>query len=183
MTARSRFASLTAGLLARKGEAMPASVDSHADDVMVRGQSGWTSPWGAQAAAPPPPSPPSPPPFVPRARLETAGYTFDATPAAAPVVRPVAAILPPPLAALPPLKPEDACGGLPTCGDLNLPDPSKRFHVSVRLRKGLYVRLKLAAAQLHRPSQDIVGDALTAYFATLDPELFGDCACLRDNNG
>jgi len=59
-------------------------------------------------------------------------------------------------------------------------DPARRFHVSVRLKQSHFVRLKIASAQLRKPSQDIIGEALTAYFRTLDPNVFGDCACAAE---
>lgn len=64
----------------------------------------------------------------------------------------------------------------PTCAPEAQDD--RRFHVSVRLKRGRYLRLKLAAASLHKPSQDIIGEALDAYFAKLGPEVLGDCPCL-----
>ena len=59
-------------------------------------------------------------------------------------------------------------------------DPARRFHVSVRLKQNHFIRLKIASARLRKPSQDIVGEALTSYFRSLDQNLFGDCACARE---
>jgi hypothetical protein len=141
-----RFASLSAGLLARKGGAQPAmgSVAGHdprPPHALARVQ---PAPPPADFAWPPPvlakPEPPAPPPGP-------AACHFTQSCAAAP----------------------DAVA-----------DPSKRFHVSVRLRQSHFVRLKIASALLKKPGQDIVAEALSAYFARQDPGFFGDCACARE---
>ncbi len=149
-----RFASLTAGLLARKGEAHPASTVTYPEDMLVRSRLGWTSPWQGKAEEP-----------------------------AAPVVESTTA---PPLPRAKPAIADEPCSQGSAChlGDAPAaaPDPQKRFHVSVRLKRGHYIRLKLASAQLHRPSQDIIAEALTDWYARQDSALFGDCTCLDDGD-
>ncbi|BCW90064.1 hypothetical protein sos41_32320 [Alphaproteobacteria bacterium SO-S41] len=183
-----RFAALTSGLLARKGSAQPA-MTSHAGGN-PRAYHDELPPLHVPVAAQP--ITPAPEPFRPATTLSKAGYTFDATPAAAPATvtpQPVARMVPPPPRAVPPVMARAAeaavAAGCSTTGacavsDPTAADPARRFHISVRLRQAHFVRLKIASAQLRKPSQDIVGDALTAYFRTLDPAVFGDCACARE---
>lgn len=165
-----RFASLSSGLLARKGAAHPA-MSSHAggNPRPLREQVSFVT-----VQEPEPPAAPvavargfdaAPPPF-PSPSLRTSFVPSEAQFS-------IAASKPEPAA---------SCHSAAGCAiaDQTAVDPSKRFHVSVRLRQGHFVRLKLASAQLRKPSQDIVADALTAYFRSLDPSLFGDCACSRE---
>ncbi len=155
-----RFASLTSGLLARKGAAQPAMATHSGGNPRM-------------AAIETPPPAPAEPPFRPTAILARAGYTTEAPPPR-PAPAPVHAA---------PHAAEPACSGSSACavGDASgAADPARRFHVSVRLRQSHFVRLKIASAQLRKPSQDIVADALSAYFRLLDPKLFGDCACARE---
>lgn len=150
-----RFASLTAGLLARKGEAHPASTASFPEDMLVRSRQGWASPWQER-------SPPAP----------QADAQAEKQPDPLPKPQAVTTIS------------EELCVHGQGCqiGDAQAaaPDPQKRFHVSVRLKRGHYIRLKLASAQLHRPSQDIIAEALSDWYARQDAALFGDCACLHE---
>lgn len=152
-----RFASLTAGLLARKGEAHPASTATFPEDMLVRSRQGWTSPWderGGQEKIRPAP------------------------PAESPVHQPAEAA-PKQAVADEPCVHGHACqiGDAPVAA----PDPQKRFHVSVRLKRGHYIRLKLASSQLHKPSQEIIAEALADWYAKQDESLFGQCACLNDD--
>jgi hypothetical protein len=174
-----RFASLSSGLLARKGAAIPA-MTSHGGSSprSLREQVSFVTVQEPEPAAKPLPSPtpaarifepsaPPPPPF-PEQRIRTAFVPSE----------PAFRIAPSKSSS----EPAIGCGGEANCAvaEQVALDPAKRFHVSVRLRQGHFVRLKLASAQLRKPSQDIVADALTAYFRSLDPNLFGDCACSRD---
>lgn len=172
-----RFASLSSGLLARKGAAHPAMA-SHGggNHRPLREQVSFVTvqePEPAQAmptvaSAPAVPIELAPPLTQPL--LQPRGVSSPAETRFAAI-----AGRPKPAAAA-------SCNGAPACAvaDQAAVDPLKRFHVSVRLRQGHFVRLKLASAQLRKPSQDIVADALTAYFRSLDPSLFGDCACARE---
>jgi len=172
-----RFASLSSGLLARKGAAIPA-MSSHGggNPRPLREQVSFVTvqepePQPAMMVAAPvaktlEPAPP-PPPF-PEARIRTSFVPAEPSFRIAPTK--------------PRVEPAAVCKGEAACvvAEQVALDPAKRFHVSVRLRQGHFVRLKLASAQLRKPSQDIVADALTAYFRSLDPSLFGDCACSRE---
>ncbi len=173
-----RFASLSSGLLARKGAAQPAMTSHSGGNPRFIDEE------------PPPPAAPAAPvakpvvtpaAFPPAAKLARAGFLFESAPP--PSSAPPRSEAPRPT--LPPRGPEPGGGcGQPAaaCAVANASngDPARRFHVSVRLKQSHFVRLKIASAQLRRPSQDIIGDALTAYFRTLDPNVFGDCACAAE---
>jgi hypothetical protein len=145
-----RFASLSAGLLARKGAAAPAMA-THAG--------------GNPRLEMPPPEPVAPPAEFawppPKAMFQRAAEAPPAPPHA------------------PPPSPCLASAACSVSGEASA-DPSRRFHVSVRLKQSHFVRLKIASALLKKPGQDIVAEALSAYFATMEPGFFGDCACARD---
>lgn len=174
-----RFAALTSGLLARKGAAQPA-MTSHAGGNPRIYHDELPPLHVPEVRVAPAPVVVAPEPlFRPAKTLARAGYTFDATPAGAPppVPRAVAPAVARAAEATAP-----GCNAVPSCaaGDTAAADPARRFHISVRLRQSHFVRLKIASAQMRKPSQDIVGEALTAYFRTLDPAVFGDCACARE---
>ena len=183
-----RFASLSSGLLARKGAAQPAMA-SHAggnprffNEEPLELTPAAPAPQPPAAAAPVAVKPAAAQPsFPPTAKLARAGFSFESAPPPPPASpRPEAFKSP-----LPPRGTEQGGGcGQPAaaCSVANASnaDPSRRFHVSVRLKQSHFVRLKIASAQLRKPSQDIIGDALTAYFRTLDPNVFGDCACAAE---
>ncbi len=186
-----RFASLSSGLLARKGAAQPAMASHAGGNPRFYNEEPATEP---QAVKPPPPAapaaptasapvaPPAAPVFRPNAQLARAGFSFESAPPPASATPPRPEALRSPL---PPRATEQGGGcGQPAgaCGIASpaASDPARRFHVSVRLKQAHFVRLKIASAQLRKPSQDIIGDALTAYFRTLDPKVFGDCACAAE---
>lgn len=175
-----RFASLSSGLLARKGAAQPAMA-THAGGNPLRMSHEELRRLAPQTPAPLAVEPaPQPQPAIAPVRSAPAPVT----------VRPAVAFEsgPPPFPAAPrpapvAVKPVDlGCGTGAGCGiaDGAAADPARRFHVSVRLRQQHFVRLKIASAQLRKPSQDIVGEALSMYFRSLDPAVFGDCACARE---
>jgi hypothetical protein len=58
-------------------------------------------------------------------------------------------------------------------------EAAKTYHVNLRLKRMRFVKLKLSAALLRRPVQDIVAEALDHWFDTLPPDVLGDCACLK----
>lgn len=58
-------------------------------------------------------------------------------------------------------------------------EAGKTYHVNLRLKRMRFVKLKLSAALLRRPVQDIVAEALDHWFDTLPSEVLGDCACLK----
>lgn len=208
-----RFASLSSGLLARKGAAQPAMASHSGGNprLMMREDALTPMPRLAQPESRPLPQPVRDTAvrdaFRPVEALEKAGFSFETAPPPfppqRPALQPVLSRIAPatPLQAEPaaraPQKVEEAspsvaqqaapmtmdgCGATGACsmGDPAVADPARRFHVSVRLRQGHFVRLKIASAQLRRPSQDIVAEALSDYFRKLDPNLFGDCACSRE---
>jgi hypothetical protein len=171
MLIKPKFASLTAGLLARKGEAHPAATTELTDEL-TRGA--FLTPSSLT------PSPTVEPPSI-QTPVEQQAFLIKAFEAPAP---------PNPNWArsqsLPPLDPvrtpatcdtKDEAQRCPACP--TDPMDERRFHVSVRLKRGRYLRLKLAAASLHKPSQEIIGEALDAYFAKLGPDVLGDCPCLH----
>ena len=202
-----RFASLSSGLLARKGAAQPAMASHSGGNPRMMVREDALTPMPRLMQQPesqplPQPAPAREPVFRPVAALAKAGYAFETSPPPFPP-QPVARITPPPAGIpIPPAAkatpgPEavstparvqaapmvmDGCGATGACSiaDPAVADPARRFHVSVRLRQGHFVRLKIASAQLRKPSQDIVAEALTDYFRKLDPNLFGDCACSRE---
>ncbi|MBI1239026.1 MAG: hypothetical protein GC199_06745 [Alphaproteobacteria bacterium] len=171
MIPRTKFAALTAGLLARKGEAHPATAVAATEDLEPLDHGFVRHP-----AAP-----------VVRPRLAAVGEDRARVTSVADIQRSIEAALtggeideaPRAPAATPPAPaatgetPRERCEACP--GDS---DDDRKFHVSVRLKRGRYLRLKLAAASLHRPSQDIIGEALDRYFADLGKDVLGDCPCL-----
>lgn len=157
-----KFASLNSGLLARKGTAEPAAT-TFADDLLKRVDA-------------------SGPAF--RAYGPSLGSAFGRRPTIketsvflrAPEPPRIEEIELPPALPLPTPCPEVSPADVPHgC----LADPDKTFHVNLRLKRKRFVRLKLASALLRRPTQDIVSDALDAWFATLPPDVLGDCDCMK----
>jgi hypothetical protein len=90
-----------------------------------------------------------------------------------------------PQAVRPCLAPEPAAVALaaettaPHCCPDGNGDPERLFHVSLRLKRRRFVKLKLSAALLRRPTQDIVGEALDHWFDGLPAGMLGDCPCIR----
>lgn len=58
-------------------------------------------------------------------------------------------------------------------------EAGKTYHVNLRLKRKRFVKLKLSAALLRRPVQEIVAEALDNWFETLPGDVLGDCACLK----
>ena len=162
-----RFASLTAGLLARKGEAEPASTP-FADQLFTRvGASG--PDMNAQAVQ-------RQEAFAVKPAAPRQAFRF-LPPVIAEVAEPPPFIVPPP----PPVSPvedlaEQRCA---PCAAPPGEDTSKTFHVNLRLKRPRFVKLKLSAALLRRPAQDIVSEALDQWFEKLPHDVLGDCACMR----
>jgi hypothetical protein len=191
----SKFASLTAGLLARKGEAEPTStpfadqlltrvgapaadiraltpmhghhVHAHVEPGMAQKEEGLKV--HAQAA---------------KASEFTSIFGTFGRRVVQEAARQEAALL-----AKPPAPPalsvvaaeeeehaENQCGACPGPG---VEESSKTFHVNLRLKRQRFVKLKLSAALLRRPVQDIVSEALDQWFEKLPPDVMGDCACLK----
>ena len=164
-----RFASLSSGLLARKGAAQPAMA-SHAGGnprffneepleltVAPPLAPPVTQPAVAVLSPAAPAAKPSEPParsFPPSATLARAGFSFESAPPPPSVVpRPEAFSTP-----IPPRGTEQGGGcGQPAaaCSAANAAnaDPARRFHVSVRLKQSHFVRLKIASAQLRNSDE------------------------------
>lgn len=215
MLIKPKFASLTAGLLARKGEAHPAATTELTDEL-TRGTYSHGHEYEEHGEPPRHQAPPEP--MEQQQRIVRAFEAPECAPRelvhhtprrrepvfSEPVFTEPLHVEPAPPASLLSVSeavlrehvpseesvtrtPPDLSTGAgpretenekrcPTCAPETQDD--RRFHVSVRLRRGRYLRLKLAAASLHKPSQDIIGEALDAYFAKLGPEVLGDCPCL-----
>ena len=158
-----RFASLTAGLLARKGEAEP-SATPFADQLLTR--------VGANGPDMRRPAPPSLDSFVVKSAPKPAFRFTQPAPAE-------------PLDELPPvIESHDEEQEHQKCSPCAAPggdDQAKTFHVNLRLKRPRFVKLKLSAALLRRPVQDIVSEALDAWFDKLPPDVLGDCACMRSS--
>jgi hypothetical protein len=187
-----KFASLTAGLLARKGEAEP-SATPFADQLLTR--------VGAPAVDLRPmiqnmPQRPQPLTFGPPVFGRRVSHEQDhcrpepgETTGPAPV---------PVLPALVPAVQDDhptlhhalpaehhlelhhhEASRCATCPGPSAEDAHKTYHVNLRMKRMRFIRLKLTAALLRRPVQDIVSEALDAWFETVPEEVLGDCACLH----
>lgn len=183
----SRFASLTAGLLARKGEATPALEpfanarmapgsaremargERHRLDRRVNGSAAAQT-GKMNAAAPLPPAPhwelPHANEFTGAHRLaefDTTQHTDETTP-----------------------RTRDDHSGAHMCddgvgGEANCPRRSfsRRAAVAVRMSTQEYLRLRLAAAELETSAHDIVIAALDAYLDEKGVERFDECLCLQ----
>ncbi len=175
-----RFASLTAGLLARKGEAEPASTP-FADQLLTRVVSPEPDIQGLTPMLPAPtkgavaktaePQDPASGAFGKRILYEVTSPRQE-------VVRIAEPPPPPPLLHEEDEHHEGVCG--PVAGS-GLEDPAKTFHVNLRLKRARFVKLKLSAALLRRPVQDVVSEALDNWFEKLPPDVLGDCACMKSN--
>ena len=155
----SKFASLTSGLLARKGLAEPAAT-LHAETVLARVDA--TGPdFRTQGA-------------FGRRLHASAGSLLPA--------RELGLELPvvgrrcdERSGAVGTQSPDVSSGSCPDVCD----DPDRTFHVSLRLKRKRFVQLKLSAALLRRPTQEIVGEALDLWFERLPSGMLGDCPCIR----
>ena len=185
----SKFASLTAGLLARKGEAEPTStpfaeqlltrVGAPASDIraltpmnpLVHNHAEPGAPAKQQGLTPPPPK-----------ALEPMTSIFGSfgRRAVQEIARQKLEPVRPPFAIVVPQEEEEQldsqCG---TCTGPAGDDAGKTYHVNLRLKRLRFVKLKLSAALLRRPVQDVVSEALDQWFDKLPPDVLGDCACLK----
>lgn len=190
----SKFASLTAGLLARKGEAEPTATP-FADQLLTR--VGAPAPdlralTPMHAAQPvhahveeapakpqglkPPPAPksldPAASPFGTFGRRH--GPERKPEPAKA-----ESAKLPPLTVVTPHDEEEHADSHCASCPGPSPEEATKTYHVNLRLKRQRFVKLKLSAALLRRPVQELVAEALDQWFDKLPPDVMGDCACLK----
>lgn len=171
----SKFASLTAGLLARKGEAEPAATP-FAEELLTR--------VGAPASdirpLTPMPHPHAPKPPAPKPLSDPATSIFGS------FGRRTAAEFERARHEVPSNvtqlhhdeeeHPESHCA---SCVGPLPEDATKTFHVNLRLKRPRFIKLKLSAALLRRPVQEVVSEALDAWFDKLPPDVLGDCACLK----
>jgi hypothetical protein len=51
--------------------------------------------------------------------------------------------------------------------------------VNLRMKRLRFVKLKLSAALMRKPVQDIVAEALDRWFDKLPADVLGDCACMK----
>jgi hypothetical protein len=182
----SKFASLTAGLLARKGEAEPSAtpfaeqlltrVGMPADAADVRALTPMPHHHAPADGKPPMPKPLSQP------VTSIFGSFGRRTPEELEHARHAPMEFPRPGATVSVLHPDDEehvenhCG---SCPGPNVDDAGKTFHVNLRLKRQRFVKLKLSAALLRRPVQDIVAEALDTWFDKLPSDVMGECACLK----
>ena len=171
----SKFASLTAGLLARKGEAEPAATP-FADDLLTR----VGAPAADIRALTPMPHPHAAKPPAPKPLSDAAASVFGSfgrrSTAELERARHEA---PSNVTQLHHDEEEHAESHCTSCVGPLPEDATKSFHVNLRLKRPRFIKLKLSAALLRRPVQEVVSEALDAWFDKLPPEVLGDCACLK----
>jgi len=156
----SKFAPLTSGLLARKGLAEPAAtqhsdvllarVEASGPDFRSQGAFGRRSPVSANGV------------LIQREPTQQSPAAFRSCPASEGAGGAVA----------------EEAAELQACPD-GSSDPERLFHVSLRLKRRRFVKLKLSSALLRRATQDIMGEALDLWFERLPPGMLGDCPCIR----
>ena len=185
----SKFASLTAGLLARKGEAEPTATP-FADQLLTR----VGAPASDIRALTPMPHPHVhvhvEPPAKPRAVKTPADAvtsifgSFGRRPM--PELERLRSEFPPEPAKAPPATAqllheddEHADNHCATCPGPSAEDAAKTFHVNLRMKRQRFVKLKLSSALLRKPVQEIVAEALDTWFDKLPIDVMGDCACLN----
>lgn len=185
-----KFASLTAGLLARKGEAEP-SATPFADQLLTRVGAPAVDlrPMIQNAPVRPHPAHFNAPVFGRRPPHEVDHPHHEPAEAPPPAPQPLTMRTPP--APQPLTMPmlvhsveeehheaphETRCG---SCPGPSPEDANKTYHVNLRMKRMRFIRLKLTAALLRKPAQEIVSEALDAWFDTVPADVLGDCACLH----
>lgn len=172
----SKYASLTAGILARKGEAEPTATP-FADQLLTRvgcpaPEIEGLTPMHGHGAKPPLARP-----------LDSATSAFGSfgrrMTAEAAKSEPARAVHPA-LSVVPVLDDEEHTDAhCVVCPGPSPEEAGKTYHVNLRLKRKRFVKLKLSAALLRRPVQEIVAEALDNWFETLPGDVLGDCACLK----
>ena len=182
-----KYASLTAGILARKGEAEPTATP-FADQMLTRVGcpapeiEGLTPMHGhvhsedtrskVQGL--------KPPPFVKALDPETAVFGAfgrrNMVEAKVHTLPSAAVPLPIPAAIEDEEHTDNHCVA---CPGPSPEEAGKTYHVNLRLKRMRFVKLKLSAALMRRPVQEIVAEALDHWFDTLPRDVLGDCACLK----
>ena len=175
-----QFASLSASLLARKGEAKPSQEP-------VFGSKPWQPP--VVPASPPQPRPPAAPPQAAAASMPVAAAPSVATaaltaasmaPAEAKVrLSEVASVWPSPRPA--PVVEDDGSGWQPTreiqqAGPVN---PSTPIKTTIRLTHAQVRAVKLAALLLDRPQQEILTAGLLGRLEAIACSDLSACTCFK----
>ena len=172
-----RFAALTAGLLARKGEAEPAmDVFSHArvDPVSARQmEPGERHDINRQAAGEGHAAQIDP--------ISDAGDVREEWRRVKPVNAPKTAVEDAPRMApkQPTRAPEPQKEFAENCPRQKIAISAKRAAVTFRMSVHDFLRLKLASAELEVPSQDIILTAIEGYLDVKGVERLDNCRCLR----
>ncbi|MBI1212913.1 MAG: hypothetical protein GC190_15735 [Alphaproteobacteria bacterium] len=194
MSNKVKFASLTAGLLARKGEAEP-SATPFAEQLLTRVGAPAVDMRPMMQNGPERPQPThfSPPVFgrrTPEELLHLHHREPDQLRHPEPEhhEEPVEVAPPAPVQLMTPTLVHSADAYHhetplePRCGACPGPSPedaTKTYHVNLRLKRTRFVRLKLTSALMRKPVQEIVNEALDAWFETVPTDVLGDCACLN----
>lgn len=184
----SKYASLTAGILARKGEAEPTATP-FADQMLTRvgcpapeieGLTPMHSSVHLHTDSARPKSQGLKPPLA--KSLDPVADVFGSfgrrhmSDAKVHLVQTAVVPLPVPAA----LDEEEGVDNhCLACPGPSLEEAAKTYHVNLRLKRMRFVKLKLSAALLRRPVQEIVAEALDHWFDTLPGDVLGDCACLK----
>ena len=169
------YAELTAGLLARKGEAVPATASFNGENIistqqmrrhlsmLPRGKENWHEISDDDVD-----------PRNSAAHIPVDAAPDDQTASAPPQAShaPKAAVNNDTDAPCDPCVPLAALAG----GDDHI---VRRQAVTFRLDTIRYICLKMATAKLHRTNQDIMIAALDMYLKSLSENALGDCACLQ----
>src|SRR6185295_11870686 len=178
-SAMSKFASLTAGLLARKGEAEPAATP-FAEQLLTRvGMPDAAAEVRALTPMPhphhgaPPAKPPVAKPLDPAASVfgsfgRRSSQELERARHEAPLTYPK------PFGAPHHDEEEHVDSHCATCPGPSADDAGKTYHVNLRLKRLRFVKLKLSAALLRRPVQDVVSEALDAWFDKLPADVIGE---------
>jgi hypothetical protein len=170
MTTKTKFAALTAGLLARKGEAVPSA---HAAFTLASAYD--EAAHLHQHPAQRPASPHDLGALIERARPQGVPAIVHAEP-----LQPTRHE--PPAPSAPKVVPVTPRFGLRNVAPPKLPEhhaPQHRRAVSVRLDDARYLRLKLAGWRFQRTSQDILTRALDAYLTAIGAEQVDEAAIAR----
>lgn len=156
------FASLSSGLLARKGQAKPAM---RPQGFGHYGQPGDDLGWNDMGFDAPQPAPPSERPAVVR-QLEELQANFEPEPVLVPEPRPV--LIPEPVFVAEPVP-------APRASRVRAPEPKvetdgRKAAFTLRLDADRHLKLRLASAVSRRSSQALVTDALDTLLSAI-PEL------------
>jgi len=175
----SKFASLTAGLLARKGEAEPAATP-FAEQLLTRvGTPASAADVRALTPMPHHEASAKPPLAKPLDTTPIFGSFGRRSPQELERVRGLPDATKASNVTMLHQEEDEHESQCAACPGPHLDDAGKTYHVNLRLKRLRFVRLKLSAALLRRPVQDVVGEALDAWFDRLPADVMGDCACLK----